>query len=150
MGGNTEYIAGHGYLSLGQAVHVAQNSEGGVDQQLAQFLEKRLELAQHEGARMKANDSLECRNCHASVAMDFQKQTQRAAEIHSRYLLPGKATCIDCHKGIAHELPNMDGVDPGWKMPKELEGKKMARQTPIDDLREAVQRAHLEIADGAD
>ncbi|EFQ89378.1 hypothetical protein PTT_14360 [Pyrenophora teres f. teres 0-1] len=42
MGGNTEFIQGHGYLSLGQAVHVAQNSEGGVDQRLAQFLEKRL------------------------------------------------------------------------------------------------------------
>jgi len=41
MGGNTEYIAGHGYLSLGQAVHIAQNSEG-VDQSLTQFLEKRL------------------------------------------------------------------------------------------------------------
>ncbi|QFY62742.1 cytochrome C (plasmid) [Rhizobium grahamii] len=116
----------------------------------SKFLEKRLELAQHEWARMKANDSLECRNCHASVAMDFQKQTQRAAEIHTRYLLSGKATCIDCHKGIAHELPNMDGVDPGWKMPKELEGKKMVRQSPIDELQEAVQRAHLEMADGAE
>ncbi|KAF2025466.1 hypothetical protein EK21DRAFT_76413 [Setomelanomma holmii] len=42
MGGNTEYIAGHGYLSLGQAVHVAQNSEGGVDQQVAGFLERKL------------------------------------------------------------------------------------------------------------
>jgi hypothetical protein len=42
MGGNTEYISGHGYLSLGQAVHVAQNSEGGVDQRLAQFLERQL------------------------------------------------------------------------------------------------------------
>ncbi|KAH9876051.1 hypothetical protein J1614_003930 [Plenodomus biglobosus] len=42
MGGNTEYIPGHGYLCLGQAVHVAQNSEGGVDQRLAQFLERRL------------------------------------------------------------------------------------------------------------
>ncbi|XP_014558656.1 hypothetical protein COCVIDRAFT_24903 [Bipolaris victoriae FI3] len=42
MGGNTEHIVGHGYLSLGQAVNVAQNSEGGVDQRLAQFLEKRL------------------------------------------------------------------------------------------------------------
>ncbi|CBX92268.1 predicted protein [Plenodomus lingam JN3] len=42
MGGNTEYIAGHGYLSLAQAVHVAQNSEGGVDQRLAQYLERRL------------------------------------------------------------------------------------------------------------
>lgn len=42
MGGNTEYIAGYGYLSLGQAVHVAQNSDGGVDQRLAQFLERQL------------------------------------------------------------------------------------------------------------
>ncbi|KAH7084799.1 hypothetical protein BKA63DRAFT_386477, partial [Paraphoma chrysanthemicola] len=42
MGGNTEYIAGHGYLSLSQAVHVAQNSEGGVDQNLARFLETKL------------------------------------------------------------------------------------------------------------
>ncbi|RVL29866.1 cytochrome C, partial [Sinorhizobium meliloti] len=77
------------------------------------FLDHRLELAKHEWARLKANDSLECRNCHSSAAMDLSKQTQRAAEIHTRYLLPGKATYIDCHKGIAHDLPNMQ---PGWKL----------------------------------
>ncbi len=44
MGGNTEFIAGCGYLSLGQAVHVAQNSEGGVDQRLVQFLERELAI----------------------------------------------------------------------------------------------------------
>lgn len=87
------------------------------------FLDKRLELAQHEWARLKANDSLECRNCHSMGAMDLTKQTVRAAEIHTRYLLPGKATCIDCHKGIAHELPDMKGVDPGWKVPAELMGR---------------------------
>lgn len=87
------------------------------------FLDHRLELAQHEWARLKANDSLECRNCHSSIAMDFSRQTKRAAEIHSRYLISGKATCIDCHKGIAHELPNMEGVDPGWKVPAEMMGK---------------------------
>jgi cytochrome c-type protein NapC len=84
------------------------------------FLDHRLALAQNEWARLKANDSLECRNCHSSVAMDLSKQTQRAADIHTRYLLPGKATCIDCHKGIAHELPDMKGIDPGWKMPPEV------------------------------
>jgi cytochrome c-type protein NapC len=83
------------------------------------FLEHRLVLAKNEWARLKANDSLECRNCHSTVAMDLSKQTQRAADIHTRYLLPGKATCIDCHKGIAHELPDMRGVEPGWKMPAE-------------------------------
>ena len=108
------------------------------------FLDKRLELAQHEWARLKANDSLECRNCHSSVATDFTKQTQRAADIHAKFLLPGKATCIDCHKGIAHELPNMEGVDPGWKMPRELEGKERptASNGAIEDLRKAVASAH--------
>lgn len=62
------------------------------------FLEKRLELAQREWARPKANDSLECRSCHSSVAMDLQKQTERAAAIHTRCLIAGSATCIDCHK----------------------------------------------------
>ncbi|KAF2692278.1 peptide-N4-(N-acetyl-beta-glucosaminyl)asparagine amidase A [Lentithecium fluviatile CBS 122367] len=40
--GNTEYIGGYGHLSLAQAVNLAQNSEGGVDQRLAQHLEKKL------------------------------------------------------------------------------------------------------------
>ncbi|RVJ71963.1 cytochrome c3 family protein [Sinorhizobium meliloti] len=106
------------------------------------FLDHRLELAKHEWARLKANDSLECRNCHSSAAMDLSKQTQRAAEIHTRYLLPGRATCIDCHKGIAHELPNMQGVEPGWKLPPELEGETLPSASAIDDLKRVMNKAH--------
>lgn len=106
------------------------------------FLNHRLELANHEWARLKANDSLECRNCHSSAAMDLSKQTQRAAEIHTRYLLPGRATCIDCHKGIAHELPNMQGVEPGWKLPPELEGETLPSASAIDDLRKVMNDSH--------
>ncbi|WP_134680021.1 NapC/NirT family cytochrome c [Paracoccus ravus] len=84
------------------------------------FLEKRLELAKHEWARLKANDSLECRNCHTAVAMDLSKQAPRAANIHSQYMLTGQRTCIDCHKGIAHQLPDMTGIEPGWTVPPEL------------------------------
>lgn len=73
--------------------------------------------------QINTNDSLECRNYHSSMAMDLSKQTARAADIHTRYLLSNKATCIDCHKGIAHELPDMQGIDPGWKVPAELMGK---------------------------
>lgn len=107
------------------------------------FLDMRLELAQHEWARLKANDSLECRNCHSSMAMDLSKQTARAAEIHTRYLLTSKATCIDCHKGIAHELPDMRGVDPGWKVPAELIGKTAHRSdnADIDRLLTYLQRS---------
>lgn len=77
------------------------------------FLDKRRELAEHEWARLKANDSLECRNCHNFDFMDFTRQSKRAAQMHSTALANGEATCIDCHKGIAHKLPDMHGV-PGW------------------------------------
>ena len=92
------------------------------------FLDHRLELAKHEWARLKANDSLECRNCHSSAAMDFTKQTRRAAEIHGKFLVPGDKTCIDCHKGIAHELPDMTGIEPGWRAPPELNERQSFRE----------------------
>jgi cytochrome c-type protein NapC len=74
------------------------------------FLDKRLELAQHEWARLKANDSLECRNCHLYDSMDFTRQSRRAQFAHSTALEKREKTCIDCHKGIAHRLPNMAEV----------------------------------------
>ncbi|MFX1672654.1 NapC/NirT family cytochrome c [Paraburkholderia sp. A2WS-5] len=71
------------------------------------FEAKRLELAEHEWARFKANNSLECRNCHSFEYMDLTRQSPRAQEAHTRFLETGEKTCIDCHKGIAHHLPNM-------------------------------------------
>ena len=49
-------------------------------------VDMRLELAQHEWARLKANDSLECRNCHEYDSMDFTRQSMRAQNMHSTYL----------------------------------------------------------------
>lgn len=77
------------------------------------FQNKRRELAEREWVRLKANDSLECRNCHNFDYMDFTRQSKRAAEQHSTALAKGEKTCIDCHKGIAHQLPDMSGVE-GW------------------------------------
>ncbi|MCJ8320689.1 MAG: cytochrome c3 family protein [Colwellia sp.] len=77
------------------------------------FLAHRRQLAQNEWTRLKANDSLECRNCHNFDYMDFTEQSERAANQHSGALASGEKTCIDCHKGIAHQLPDMKGVE-GW------------------------------------
>lgn len=77
------------------------------------FLDMRLTLAQHEWKRLKANDSLECRNCHNFDYMDFTAQGKRAVRQHSTSLANGDKTCIDCHKGIAHQLPDMKDVE-GW------------------------------------
>ena len=68
------------------------------------FEAKRMELAGHEWARMKANNSRECRNCHDFDAMSPELQKQTPYKKHMKAKESGK-TCIDCHKGIAHQLP---------------------------------------------
>lgn len=68
------------------------------------FEAKRLQLAESEWARMKANDSLECRNCHTLASMDPEKQKPRAKKSHE-LAKKNNETCIDCHKGIAHHKP---------------------------------------------
>jgi cytochrome c-type protein NapC len=78
-----------------------------------EFLEMRRTLAEHEWQRLKANDSLECRNCHEYDSMDLTRQAGRAALAHERWLFTNEKTCIDCHKGIAHKLPDMAGVPQG-------------------------------------
>lgn len=75
------------------------------------FEAKRLKLAKHVWSVMKKTDSRECRNCHNFEYMDFTEQGRRAVAQHSAGLEEGK-TCIDCHKGIAHQLPDMRTVDP--------------------------------------
>lgn len=76
------------------------------------FLEKRLELAQHEWARFSANNSLECRNCHDYNSMNWDVMSDKA----KRFMKPAaerNQSCLDCHKGIAHHLPEqMTFKDP--------------------------------------
>lgn len=77
------------------------------------FNEHRLAMAKSEWQRMKNNDSQECRNCHNVDNMDFLAQKTVAATMHSEGFSAGK-TCIDCHKGIAHTLPDMTGIPNGF------------------------------------
>jgi cytochrome c-type protein NapC len=68
------------------------------------FEAKRLHLAENEWKRMKGSDSRECRNCHSFDGMNTEVQKQRARKQHEM-ALRDKNTCIDCHKGIAHQKP---------------------------------------------
>ncbi len=70
------------------------------------FEAKRLELARNVWASMKATDSRECRNCHEFDSMDYTRQGRRGMDQHILGADEGM-TCIDCHKGIAHSLPDM-------------------------------------------
>jgi cytochrome c-type protein NapC len=75
------------------------------------FEDMRLQLALNEWRRLKANNSLECRNCHQFESMDFTRQSPRAVRAHSTRLARGDRTCIDCHVGIAHRLPDLAGIE---------------------------------------
>ena len=73
------------------------------------FESHRAQLAQNVWRRMKATDSLECRNCHHADKMNSELQSEKAKTRHTGMKASGK-TCIDCHFGIAHKEP--DGPGP--------------------------------------
>jgi cytochrome c-type protein NapC len=62
------------------------------------------EMKAREIARLKANDSQECRNCHDVKQMDLAQQSKKAQSFH-KVLATGKRTCIDCHAGLTHTPP---------------------------------------------
>lgn len=76
------------------------------------FEAHRLRMAEKVWRDMGRTDSRECRNCHEFDAMDVSLQPRRAREMHLTAIDDG-ATCIDCHKGIAHRLPKgTHGIQP--------------------------------------
>jgi nitrate/TMAO reductase-like tetraheme cytochrome c subunit len=70
------------------------------------FEARRMFLAKRVWGEMKASDSHECRNCHELQHMDLDKQQLSASRKHTlkRQTERGE-TCIDCHQGVAHTLP---------------------------------------------
>ena len=90
------------------------------------FDEKRLQLAKNVWRAMKSTDSRECRNCHNFDSMKPEDQKKRSRKQHAAAMEDGN-TCIDCHKGIAHnkvhdqlseeELDEMSKAVPENKRP---------------------------------
>ena len=68
----------------------------------AKFDEERWRLANVVWDEMRANNSANCRTCHDPKAWDPAKQSDDARSSHKKFFL-GKATCIDCHTGVAHK-----------------------------------------------
>jgi cytochrome c-type protein NapC len=68
------------------------------------FKAKRLELAQHVWKSMVVTDSRECRNCHGIGFMNRDAQAVQARTMHELADKWGM-TCIECHQGIVHSLP---------------------------------------------
>lgn len=119
------------------------------------FDNKRLHLAKNEWERMKATDSVECRNCHHFESMMPEFQRPRARRQHLNAMETGQ-TCIDCHKGIAHKNLR-DRADDEYLEALEAPNPKFAREVPqayLDSLayieaKEAEEAAASKAADKA-
>ncbi len=77
---------------------------------------QRLRMATRVWTYMKGNDSRECRYCHDDAKMDPEKQSDIAKARHAKGKKE-KMTCVDCHYGIAHTVPEGPG-------PQEIEVDK--------------------------
>ncbi len=64
--------------------------------------------------QMRKDNSANCRHCHDPAAWDTTKQSEDAVKQHKKFTA-GKATCIDCHTGLAHKEPQ----DPAAAKPAE-------------------------------
>lgn len=74
------------------------------------FEAHRGEMAEREWARMKASGSSTCKGCHTYAGMSEKVQDPAAVKKHAMAADPNSGkSCIDCHKGIAHELPKGAG-----------------------------------------
>jgi nitrate/TMAO reductase-like tetraheme cytochrome c subunit len=69
------------------------------------FKANRKRMADEVWEEYHANDSRPCRYCHQFSKEVVAKQKDFAQPIHGQ-VLEGKGTCIDCHKGVAHQPPS--------------------------------------------
>jgi nitrate/TMAO reductase-like tetraheme cytochrome c subunit len=70
------------------------------------------EMAQKVWRTLVANQSGFCRNCHSFQAMDLAAQGGAPGRQHKKALESGMS-CVECHRGIVHKLP--DNADALWE-----------------------------------
>ena len=71
---------------------------------------RRARMGAHEGQRLAGMPQLPQRSVDGLHEAEPARPRPRTRSFSSA----GEKTCIDCHKGIAHRLPDMQGV-PGWQ-----------------------------------
>jgi nitrate/TMAO reductase-like tetraheme cytochrome c subunit len=86
-------------------IHDAIQEARGVISTEEKFKKERLRLAKAVWAEFKENNSENCQHCHRFSAEIVAKQKGFVQPMHQQFLSKA-ATCIDCHKGVAHAVPD--------------------------------------------
>ncbi|MFW2403512.1 MAG: NapC/NirT family cytochrome c [Gammaproteobacteria bacterium] len=72
----------------------------------------RREMAMAVWETYRDNDSAYCKTCHTFENMVLENQERRAQRRHAKAAEDG-TTCIECHQGIVHKLP--ENWKDAWK-----------------------------------
>ncbi|MCL6268787.1 NapC/NirT family cytochrome c [Sansalvadorimonas sp. 2012CJ34-2] len=75
-----------------------------------EFESRRWDLFEKSLDSFREHNSSTCKNCHNINNMSTQAQTKLAAHKHNDKQHLTK-TCVDCHTGSAHKLPELDFLD---------------------------------------
>jgi nitrate/TMAO reductase-like tetraheme cytochrome c subunit len=86
-------------------LHDAIQEASGVISTEEKFKNERTRLAKSVWTEYKQTNSENCQHCHAFDAAIVSKQKDFVQPMHQQFLAKS-ATCIDCHKGIAHTAPD--------------------------------------------
>jgi len=70
------------------------------------YEDARLRMAERVWDDMKAHDSRECRSCHKQEAFVFGEFKNHNDAMRMAEGLEEGETCIDCHKGLVHPMPD--------------------------------------------
>jgi len=70
------------------------------------YEDARLRMAERVWGNMKAHDSRECRSCHKQDSIVFEQFASHSDAMRMSEGLEEGDTCIDCHKGMVHTMPD--------------------------------------------
>jgi len=70
------------------------------------YEDARLRMAERVWDDMKAHDSRECRSCHKQDSIVFERFESHSDAMRMSEGLEEGDTCIDCHKGLVHTMPD--------------------------------------------
>ncbi len=71
------------------------------------YEKERLRMAKKVWEHLQQNDSAECRSCHVEDAFVYESFKDQEGALQMQDGLKEKQTCIDCHKGMVHDMPDM-------------------------------------------
>ncbi len=115
---SVHYINRSGVQAGCNNCHAGKKHKDGVNAS-KEVKKPRIDMAVSEWKRLRKNNSKECKTCHSPMAMDLAKQEPRSVARHEESFDAGNTSCVNCHQGISHYLPD------GWeKKHKEVATKE--------------------------